>query len=128
MSEPITEEKSLRKIAERCHLRKRGWLIYSLSIPKGRFRAYALVMRRAAAISPPLATALLLRQFLLTEDSVGDINDEYATARPVGCICRHFLPETLSLRINIAEEEARAIVRTILRGASEYAQAHHRGS
>ncbi len=49
----------------------------------------------------------------LDEDSLQDIKDEYATADPVGCVTRHFLPETLGLRINVAEEEARAMVSTI---------------
>jgi predicted ATPase len=49
----------------------------------------------------------------LDEDSLQDIKSEYATATPVGCITRHFLPETLGLRINVAEEEARAVVSTI---------------
>jgi predicted ATPase len=49
----------------------------------------------------------------LDEDSLQDIKGEYVTAEVVGCITRHFLPETLGLRINIAEEEARAMVSTI---------------
>jgi hypothetical protein len=49
----------------------------------------------------------------LDEDSLQDIKSEYATATPVGCVTRHFLPETLGLRINVAEEEARAMVSTI---------------
>jgi energy-coupling factor transporter ATP-binding protein EcfA2 len=49
----------------------------------------------------------------LDEESLEDIKTEYATAEPVGCITRHFLPETLGLRINLAEEEARAMVSAI---------------
>jgi hypothetical protein len=49
----------------------------------------------------------------LDEDSLQDIKGEYATAKPVGCVTRHFLPDTLGLRINVAEEEARAMVGTI---------------
>jgi predicted ATPase len=49
----------------------------------------------------------------LDEDSLQDIKIEYTTAEPVGCITRHFLPETLGLRINLAEEEARAMVSAI---------------
>ncbi len=49
----------------------------------------------------------------LDEESLQDIKTEYATAEPVGCITRHFLPETLGLRINLAEEEARAMVSAI---------------
>ena len=43
----------------------------------------------------------------LDEDSLQDIKGEYVTAEAVGCFPRHFLPETLGLRINVAEEEAR---------------------
>jgi len=49
----------------------------------------------------------------LDEDSPQDIKSEYATAEPVGCFTRHYLPETLGLRINLAEEEARAMVSAI---------------
>ncbi len=49
----------------------------------------------------------------LDEDSLEAIKGEYVTAEAVGCVTRHFLPETLGLRINVAEEEARAIVSTI---------------
>jgi predicted ATPase len=49
----------------------------------------------------------------LDEDSLQDIKGEYATAEPVGCVTRHFLPETLGLRINVVEEEARAMVSAI---------------
>jgi len=49
----------------------------------------------------------------LDEESLQDIKSEYATAEPVGCVTRHFLPETLGLRINVADEEARAMVSTI---------------
>jgi predicted ATPase len=46
----------------------------------------------------------------LDTDSLDDIRDDYATAEPVGCIVRHFLPDTVALRINVAEEETRAII------------------
>lgn len=42
-----------------------------------------------------------------------DINEEYTSAEIVGCIPRHFLPETLTLRINQRDEEASAIVNAI---------------
>jgi predicted ATPase len=57
----------------------------------------------------------------LDSDSVSDIRVDYPTAEPVGCLVRHFLPDTVALRINVTEEEARAIVSTVcddsLRGA-----------
>jgi len=49
----------------------------------------------------------------LDEESMHDIKAEFSTAEVVGCVTRHFLPETLALRINIADEEARAIVSAI---------------
>jgi predicted ATPase len=49
----------------------------------------------------------------LDPESLDDIRDDYATAEPVGCLVRHFLPDTVALRINVAEEEARAIVSSI---------------
>ena len=49
----------------------------------------------------------------LDEDSLEAIKGNYVTAEAVGCVTRHFLPETLGLRINVVEEEARAMVSTI---------------
>jgi len=49
----------------------------------------------------------------LDDESMQDIKAEFVTAEAVGCITRHFLPDTLVLRINIADEEARAIVGAI---------------
>ncbi|MCA2972181.1 MAG: DUF3696 domain-containing protein [Acidobacteriaceae bacterium] len=49
----------------------------------------------------------------LDADSLADIHDDYPTAEPVGCMVRHFLPDAVALRINVAEEEARAIVSTV---------------
>jgi predicted ATPase len=49
----------------------------------------------------------------LDVDSVDDFRDDYTTAEPVGCLVRHFLPDTVALRINVAEEETRAIVSTV---------------
>jgi predicted ATPase len=46
----------------------------------------------------------------LDGDSLEDIREDYATAEPVGCIVRHFLPDTVALRINVSEEETRAII------------------
>jgi predicted ATPase len=46
----------------------------------------------------------------LDGDSLEDIREDYATAETVGCIVRHFLPDTVALRINVSEEETRAII------------------
>lgn len=49
----------------------------------------------------------------IDEESVHEINEEYISAEPVGCVPRHFLPETISLKINVPDEESRAIVSKI---------------
>jgi predicted ATPase len=53
----------------------------------------------------------------IDEESGHEINEDYVSAEPVGCVPRHFLPETLSLKINVPDEECRAIVTTVCEGA-----------
>lgn len=52
----------------------------------------------------------------IDEESAHEISDDYVSAEPVGCARRHFLPETLTLKINVPDEESRALVNTICEG------------
>ncbi len=53
----------------------------------------------------------------IDDESAHEIGEEYVSAVPVGCTPRHFLPETLTLKINVPDEESRALVNTICEGA-----------
>jgi len=46
---------------------------------------------------------------VLDEDSLAELREELVTAEPVGCILRHFLPDRLTIRVNLVEEMARWI-------------------
>ena len=41
---------------------------------------------------------------------VAEIHDEYTSAQPIGCLLRHFLPEQISLGIDMVTEDVREIV------------------
>ncbi len=56
----------------------------------------------------------------LDSDSLDDVNDEYRSAKPIGCILRHFLPERIVCVIDPIEEDANKIT-AALRG--EYRRA-----
>ncbi len=45
----------------------------------------------------------------LDDASMTEVKDEYRSARPIGCILRHFLPERIVYDIDTIEEDANAI-------------------
>ena len=49
----------------------------------------------------------------LDEDSLAELHDELPSAQPVGCTVRHFLPQRLSIGVDLPTETARAIVATV---------------
>jgi predicted ATPase len=49
----------------------------------------------------------------LDDASLAEIREDLASAQPVGCVLRHFLPERLSLGVNLGAENARLIVATL---------------
>jgi predicted ATPase len=56
-----------------------------------------------------IARASLEYDIALDKDSLEELREELATAEPVGCVLRHFLPDRLFVRVNIVEEIARWI-------------------
>lgn len=53
-------------------------------------------------------------------NSLEDLREELITAEPVGCILRHFLPERLSIRVNLVEEIAQQIQMVLMDDAPRY--------
>lgn len=43
------------------------------------------------------------------EESLSEIREEFASAEPIGCLLRHFLPERLAVGVDLVAEDARAI-------------------
>src|SRR5260370_14326303 len=77
---------------------------------------------KVSALNLETSESDLLRRSLdldvsVDEESEHEISDDYVSAAPVGCAPRHFLPETLTLKINVPDEESRALVNTICEGA-----------
>jgi predicted ATPase len=50
----------------------------------------------------------------LDEYSLNDIHEDLISAEPIGCLLRHFLPDRLSLGVNVVEEDIRLISNTLL--------------
>ena len=67
-----------------------------------------------------VARASLEYDILLDDDSLEDLREELMTAEPVGCVLRHFLPERLSIRVNMVEEIARWIQAALIEGVPRY--------
>lgn len=84
-------------------------------------RRYELTVSRSQAGSGKIANlkveepdnevvrAGLEYDIVLDEDSLEELREEFTTAEPVGCVLRHFLPDRLSIRVNMVEEIARWI-------------------
>lgn len=49
----------------------------------------------------------------LDDASLAEIREDLVTAQPVGCVLRHFLPERLSLGVDMGAENARLIVASL---------------
>lgn len=56
-----------------------------------------------------VARASLEYDIVLDAESLEELREELVTAEPVGCVLRHFLPDRLSIRVNMVEEIARWI-------------------
>ena len=59
------------------------------------------------------ARASLDYQVDLDDESLSDLHEEIPSAQPVGCNVRHFLPQRLSIGVDLPAENARAIVATV---------------
>lgn len=67
-----------------------------------------------------MARAGLEYDIVLDSESIEELREEMATAEPVGCILRHFLPDRLFIRVNIVEEIARWIQMTLMDDRPRY--------
>jgi predicted ATPase len=84
-------------------------------------RRYELTVSRSASGSDKIARleveepnsdvtrASLEYDIVLDEGSLAELRDELVTAEAVGCVLRHFLPDRLSIRVNLVEEMAQWI-------------------
>ncbi|MBN2137805.1 MAG: DUF3696 domain-containing protein [Sedimentisphaerales bacterium] len=87
-------------------------------------KKFEMTIRRASLISEdikqkwigrPDTDAPFARQGLqydieMDEALVAEIHEEFVSAQPIGCLLRHFLPERVSLGIDMVAEDARAII------------------
>lgn len=53
----------------------------------------------------------------LDKKSMGEVKEEYLTAKPIGCILRHFLPERIVYTIDSIKEDANAITMALQGGS-----------
>lgn len=50
----------------------------------------------------------------LDDDSLSDVREELVSAQPVGCVLRHFLPDRLSLGVDMVAEDIRSILSVLI--------------
>ena len=61
----------------------------------------------------PLARASLQYEVECDEDSLANIRENFVSAVPVGCLLRHFLPDRLSLGVDMTAEDVQTILNVI---------------
>ncbi len=61
----------------------------------------------------PLTRASLQFEVECDKDSLSDIREDFVSAVPVGCLLRHFLPDRLSLGVNMTAEDIHTILNII---------------
>lgn len=61
----------------------------------------------------PLARASLQYEVECDEDSLTDIREDFVSAVPAGCLLRHFLPDRLSLGVDMIAEDVQTILNVI---------------
>jgi len=57
----------------------------------------------------PIARSSFFYNVDIDDTTLNEIREDFASAEPVGCVLRHFLPDRLTLGVNMAEEDARLI-------------------
>ncbi|MCG2777397.1 MAG: DUF3696 domain-containing protein [Desulfobacterales bacterium] len=57
----------------------------------------------------PIARSSLMYKVDLDRDSLDEVREDFASAEPIGCLLRHFLPERLALGVDMVVEDARFI-------------------
>ncbi|OQA86701.1 MAG: hypothetical protein BWY28_02293 [bacterium ADurb.Bin236] len=57
---------------------------------------------------------------VLDDNSLIELNEDFATAEPVGCVLKHFLPDRISIRVNTIEELARQIYMILVEESPRY--------
>jgi len=62
----------------------------------------------------PLARTSLQYDVELDEDSLAEIREEIVSAEPVGCLFRHFLPDRLSVGIDVIKEQIQMIMNVLV--------------
>lgn len=60
-----------------------------------------------------LARASLQYEIECDEDSLADIHEDFVSAVPAGCLLRHFLPDRLSLGVDMTAEDVQTILNVI---------------
>jgi len=95
-------------------------------------RRYELTVSRSPAGSAKIANlkveepdnevarASLEYDIVLDAESLEELREELVTAEPVGCVLRHFLPDRLSIRVNMVEEIARWIQMALVDDGPRY--------
>ena len=63
---------------------------------------------------------------VLDESSMTEVKEEFRSAKPIGCILKHFLPQTLIFAIDSIEEHANAITMALQDDASRAMGFRHR--
>jgi len=80
---------------------------YELTVSRSPAGTTKIASLQVNELGNEAARVSLEYDIVLDEHSLQELREEFVTAEPVGCVLRHFLPDQLSIRINLVEEIAR---------------------
>ncbi len=100
---------------------------YELTVSRSPSGGHKIVALEVEEPNNEVTRASLEYDIVLDEGSLAELREELVTAEPVGCILRHFLPDRLSIRVNLVEEMARWIQTVLIDDAPRYRRAPFMG-
>jgi predicted ATPase len=93
---------------------------YELTVSRSTVGSAKVTSSRVELQDNEIARANLEYDVVLDEASLAELREELATAEPVGCALRHFLPEQLTVRVSMVEEIARWIQTVLIDDGPRY--------
>ncbi|HQI26441.1 MAG TPA: DUF3696 domain-containing protein [Sedimentisphaerales bacterium] len=93
---------------------------YELTVSRSADGSAKVASPRVEMPDNDAARSSLDYDIVIDEESLAEIREELSSAVPMGCVLRHFLPEQLTIRVNMVEEIARWIQMVLMDDGPRY--------
>jgi predicted ATPase len=93
---------------------------FELTVSRSTVGSAKAASPRAELPDSEMTRGSLEYDIVIDEGSLAEIREELSSAEPIGCVLRHFLPEQLTVRVNMVEEIARWIQMVLMDDGPRY--------